>query len=324
IYQGSGKPHDGIAELPAPPPWRDFAARRDQTEDGVDPRGKTFRARKNEVDLVNAALYLRRPLFITGPPGSGKSTLAYAMAYELKLGSVLRWPINSRSTLQEGLYHYDALARLWEIKAASEGGVDGSATEDLGRYIKLGPLGTALLPGDKPRVLLIDEIDKADIDLPNDLLHVFEEGEFEIPELVRIQSKTPQVRVMPAGRRSEADRVPIEGGWVRCSTFPLVVITSNSEREMPPALRRRCLSLTIEPPNPKELAEIVDAHFAGIDLSKVDEVIKDFLRRRADGVTILATDQLLNAIFIVTGEHAPEGHEMEQVLDIVLHELNQE
>jgi MoxR-like ATPase len=226
--------------------------------------------------------------------------------------------------LEEGLYHYDAIDRLREIKAASERGSDSTATEDLGRYIKLGPLGTALLPGDKPRVLLIDEIDKADIDLPNDLLHVFEEGEFEIRELVRIQSKMPQVKVMPARGRSEEDRIPIEGGWVRCSAFPLVVITSNSEREMPPALRRRCLSLTIEPPKAEELARIVEAHFDGIDPSKVDDVIKDFLRRREERGTILATDQLLSAIHIVTGERAPEGHDLERVLDIVLHELNQE
>ena len=126
--------------------------------------------------MVNTALFLRRPLLITGKPGSGKSTLAHSVAYELNLGPVLRWPITTRSTLQDGLYRYDAIARLHE--ASLRGG-----TPKIGPFVQLGPLGTAMVPTRWPRVLLIDEIDKSDIDLPNDLLNIFEEGEFEIPEL---------------------------------------------------------------------------------------------------------------------------------------------
>src|SRR5262249_2948664 len=105
IFLGSDQPHDGILRVPPPPPWRSF--------DGIgERRGKTYRADAQEIELVNAALYLRRPLLVTGPPGTGKSSLAYAVARELRLGSVLRWSINSRSTLGEGLYQYDALGRL--------------------------------------------------------------------------------------------------------------------------------------------------------------------------------------------------------------------
>src|SRR5262245_3779130 len=95
IFQGTGVPHDGIERLPPAPPWRAFE-HRDQR------RGTVFQATPEEVELVNAALYLRRPLLITGTPGSGKSSLAYAVAHELNLGAVLRWSINSRSTLSEG------------------------------------------------------------------------------------------------------------------------------------------------------------------------------------------------------------------------------
>ncbi|MFO0907431.1 MAG: ATP-binding protein [Isosphaeraceae bacterium] len=110
-----------VARIPTPPPWRDFRAGAKQ--DGVAPierdvepesdrRGATFRMDDPELEIINAAIHLRRPLLVTGQPGSGKSSLAYALAYRLKLGKVLRWSINSRSTLKEGLYEYDAVARL--------------------------------------------------------------------------------------------------------------------------------------------------------------------------------------------------------------------
>lgn len=122
----------------------------------------------------------------TAPPPSRRRQ---HVAYELGLGSVLRWPIVSRSTVQDGLYHYDAIARLQDVQIAAPQGP--GSVEGIGSYIRLGPLGTALLPSDTPRVLLIDELDKSDIDLPNDLPNVLEEGEFAIPELERVADRLP-------------------------------------------------------------------------------------------------------------------------------------
>src|SRR5262249_27746823 len=157
--------------------------------------------------------------------------------------------------------------------------LENRTVPDIGPFITLGPLGTALLPWSIPRVLLIDEIDKSDIDLPNDLLHVFEEGEYEIPELVRHQDPEDKgVEVWPdkADRPTKkndttkkddtkppsAYKVRIRRGHVQCSAFPFVVLTSNAEREFPPAFLRRCLRLRLGRPTETELAEIVKAHFA--------------------------------------------------------------
>jgi MoxR-like ATPase len=320
IYRGVREPHDDIHKLPPPPPWRDF-------DKLAATRGETFQATDHEVQLVNAALYLRRPLLVTGPPGAGKSSLAYAVARELKLGEVLRWSINSRSTLGEGLYQYDALARLRDanLEQFERGRIDMAtsrpAEEDIGRYLKLGPLGTALLTYPSPRVLLIDEIDKSDIDFPNDLLHVFEEGCYEIPELVRLADKVPQVAVLPDGGKGAEDKVSIYGGRVRCQAFPFVVLTSNGERELPPAFLRRCLRLDIPAPNDQELQRIITAHLKQVDLEQVRDVFKLFTDKRDAGKCLMATDQLLNAVFLVTVGKLPDEAERKQVLSVILREL---
>jgi MoxR-like ATPase len=303
VYRGTQEPHDGIQELPSPPSWRDFTTHK-TISDRDTARGKAFQANQKEIDLINTALYLRRPLLITGKPGTGKSSLAYSVAYELKLGNVLRWSITSRSTLAHGLYTYDAIGRLQEANRAQrereanpgqDAQTGASEQRDIGRYLRLGPLGTALLPAELPRVLLIDEIDKSDIDLPNDLLHIFEEGEFEIPELMRLPEEIEQVEVFPWDNGSA---VQIVRGRVRCHSFPFVVFTSNGEREFPPAFLRRCLRIDIDPPDETMLIRIVQAHLGEEIYAQAAPFISMFLDQRERDP--LATDQLLNAIYLAS------------------------
>jgi MoxR-like ATPase len=319
IYQGTSEPHDGIDRLPPPPPWRQF-----QGEPVLDPplpddptparrlgslaRASAYRGHPDEVDTVNSALLLRRPLLVTGKPGTGKSTLAYAIAHELRLGPVLRWSITSRSTLLDGLYRYDAIRR---VEDASLG-----QPLDIGRYLRLGPLGTAMLPYRRPRVLLIDELDKSDIDLPNDLLTLFEEGEFEIPELSRIADSQPELSVATA---DGAGRVTVRNGLIGCHAFPVVVMTSNGEREFPPAFLRRCLRLALLPPDSARLAEIVHAHLGPDAAARSTELIHRFIDRAQYGD--LATDQLLNAIYVSMNIDGEEGVDRDRLTGLVMHHL---
>ena len=300
IFHGGAEPHDGTKHLPPPPPWRGFnaEAKRD--------RGSKFLSSPEEVEMVNAALLLRRPLLVTGKPGTGKSSLSYAVAYELMLGDVLLWAITTRSTLQEGLYNYDAIARLQDASLRESEQKEGAAATtrpDIGKYIRLGPLGTALLghraaDGSlRPRVLLIDEIDKSDIDLPNDLLNIFEEGEFEIPELSRLPEEQNIVGVLS---HDGGERVHVKRGRVRCEVFPFVVLTSNGEREFPPAFLRRCLRLDIKPHSPEMLAQIVKERLPTPPDRHADmsALLNHFVELRDAQKKELATDQLLNAVYM--------------------------
>ena len=310
IFQGNNTENKNW-DLPKPPSWRDF---NNSNSDPKKRRAETFQARPEEIELVNAALYLRRPLLVTGKPGTGKTSLAYAVAYELGLGEVLHWPITTRTTLKDGLYSYDAIGRLQDAKDK-----DKDNLAEIGKYINLGSLGTALLPSEKPRVLLIDEIDKSDIDLPNDLLHIFEEGEFEIPELRRIADKLDQVEVQTAYKDQKAT---IEKGRIRCTSFPFVILTSNGERDFPPPFLRRCIRLNIQEPDKKELERIVKAHLQLDDkLPEIaDKLIDQFLNKRQNGE--LATDQLLNAVYLVTRENSPTGTTKDDLIEKILKYLD--
>lgn len=371
IYRGNGERDDArIHTLPEPPPWREFEHRPTRI-------GTTYKASDDEIELVNAALHLRRPLLITGGPGSGKSSLAYAVAHELGLGEVLRWSITTRSTLEKGLYEYDAIGRLqaanfqqmelerkrhllqmaYEHKrymlareSFAAGQDDDAPAEEhrwvddkppaslpddddsdsqlppIGNYVQLGPLGTALVPSDRPRVLLIDEIDKSDIDLPNDLLHVFEEGKFVIPELARLPQDQNKVQVKPWDYDAEENNtlVTITGGHVRCTTFPLVIMTSNGERDFPPAFLRRCLRLDIKPPDRPRLREVIEAHLGPEMLAQAEPLITEFLRRRDDEKekAELATDQLLNAVYLLAKDRDPLLADRTKLLEAVLQSLS--
>lgn len=325
--QASGSEH--IAALPAAPPWRSFKGAVDPaydyplTSEQLRQRGEGFQLDQPDpgkagdgslmARLVNAALCLRRPLLVTGEPGTGKSSLSYAVAWQLQLGDVLKWPITSRSTLQQGLYQYDAIGRLQDAQLPDE------QKKGIGHYIKLGPLGTALVPVNRPRALLIDEIDKSDLDLPNDLLHVFEEGEFVIPELERLDSAEP-VTV----KDYHGLPVSIHEGRVRCREFPFVILASNGEREFPAPFLRRCLRLTMpEPNNEAALRRIVRARIEDDKIaSRADDLIAEFLARKTDRA--LATDQLLNAVYLIKGEHGVADTEKDALVRALLHALSGE
>ncbi len=316
IFRGDPeKPHSETDRLMnGAPPWRDFTR-------STDYRGQTYKAKENEIRLVNAALHLRRPMLVTGPAGSGKSSLAYAIAEELQLKPVLKWPINSRTMLNDGLYHYDAIARL------RDSNLKDARADDITNYLSLSPLGTALASA-APRVLLIDEIDKADMDLPNDLLHVLEEGSFVIPELRRLADK--QIEIQIATSDSQKQSIPVIGGVVQCRTFPIIVMTSNGERDLPLAFNRRCLRLTIEQPNHGELVDIVKSHLGkALDEKKVGNedlaaLVKTFETLRAAG-NVMATDQLLNLVFLLfTGSYPPKGEDRAKLESLLFRGLNQE
>ena len=194
---------------------------------------------------VNAAITLERPLLIKGEPGTGKTMLAEELAESLGT-DLIQWHIKSTTKAQQGLYEYDAVSRLRDSQLGDD------RVHDIGNYIVKGKLWEAFSAEKRP-VLLIDEIDKADIEFPNDLLLELDKMEFFVYET--------QERVVAKQR-------------------PIVIITSNNEKELPDAFLRRCFFHYIQFPSPEDMQEIVNVHFPHLKKRLLDEALKAFFNIR--------------------------------------------
>nr|MCU0955640.1 MoxR family ATPase [Hyphomicrobium sp.] len=210
-----------------------------------------FEGTKNYVatpDLkvaVNAAITLERPLLIKGEPGTGKSVLALEVARALD-APIIEWHIKSTTKAQQGLYEYDAVSRLRDSQLGDE------RVRDIRNYIKRGKLWEAFVMDRRP-ILLIDEIDKADIEFPNDLLQELDRMEFFVYET---------------------------GETIKARQRPIVIITSNNEKELPDAFLRRCFFHFIKFPDPETMQKIVDVHFPNLKGRLVSEALRVFYDMR--------------------------------------------
>lgn len=208
------------------------------------------------VEAVNLAIYLQRPLLLKGEPGCGKTRLAQAVALELDL-PYETWYIQSTSRAKDGLYMFDTVGRLRDAQLANVGIEASKDIHDAKTYRRFGPLGKALDNKKKRTVVLIDEIDKADIDFPNDLLRVLDELSFYISETGEIIEVAPQ-------------------------NAPIIFITSNDERRLPAAFLRRCLFHYIEFPDQERLQKIVHGHFPDPREELLDAAITRFQTLRQE------------------------------------------
>jgi len=222
---------------------------------------------------VNAAVTLERPLLVKGEPGTGKTVLAIEVAKALGL-PLIEWHIKSTTKAHQGLYEYDAVARLRDGQLGEE------RARDVKNYIKRGKLWEAFTSDTRP-VLLIDEIDKADIEFPNDLLQELDRMEFYVYET---------------------------NETIKAKQRPVVVITSNNEKELPDAFLRRCFFHYIKFPDRETMAEIVDVHFPGIKQRLVGDALKLFYEiRDVPGLKKKpSTSELLDWLKLLMAEDMPE------------------
>ncbi|MBL0402910.1 MoxR family ATPase [Microvirga aerilata] len=202
---------------------------------------ESYVATEDLTVAVNAAITLERPLLVKGEPGTGKSVLAEEIARSLN-APLLTWHIKSTTKAQQGLYEYDAVSRLRDSQLGDP------RVSDISNYIRRGKLWEAFQAETRP-VLLIDEIDKADIEFPNDLLLELDRMEFFVYET---------------------------GETVRAAQRPIVIITSNNEKELPDAFLRRCFFHYIKFPDPETMGRIVEVHYPGIKHRLVEEALKIF------------------------------------------------
>jgi len=190
---------------------------------------------------VNIAIALEKPLLIKGEPGTGKTALAEAISKSLNKKLII-WSIKSTTKAQDGLYVYDVVQRLYDSQFGGEG------VDDIKKYVKLGKLGEAFSDDDQV-ILLIDEIDKADLEFPNDLLWELDKMEFYIPETKET---------------------------IKAKQRPIVIITSNAEKELPDAFLRRCIFHYIQFPDQELMEEIVKVHFDSLDETLLQQVLETF------------------------------------------------
>ncbi|MEE2691723.1 MAG: MoxR family ATPase [Pseudomonadota bacterium] len=222
---------------------------------------------------VNAAVTLERPLLVKGEPGTGKTVLAVEVAKALGL-PLIEWHIKSTTKAHQGLYEYDAVARLRDGQLGEE------RARDVRNYIKRGKLWEAFAAPERP-VLLIDEIDKADIEFPNDLLQELDRMEFFVYET---------------------------NETVKAARRPVVIITSNNEKELPDAFLRRCFFHYIKFPDAQTMGEIVEVHFPGIKKKLVADALKIFYEiRDVPGLKKKpSTSELLDWLKLLLAEELPE------------------
>ena len=224
---------------------------------------KGYIVSRSLVEAVNCAIALERPLLVKGEPGTGKTLLALHVAEGLGL-PMESWHIKSTSKAMEGLYVYDTLQRLNDARFG-EGNVG-----DIRSYIKMGPVGR-VFSAPKRQLLLIDEVDKADLEFPNDILRELDEMRFTVMET---------------------------GDEVAAKERPLVIITSNNEKELPDAFLRRCVFHFIEFPEPDMMRKIVDVHHPNVDTQLLDQVLIKFywLRSQPDLRKKPSTSELIDWI----------------------------